>query len=75
MSEIASDPRAQAEEKRAMMDMLRRFEEGAAEGEDALAALESDEEEEDELAKALNGVDLGALPAGIRMRDRTANGR
>lgn len=45
-----------------MLDMLRRFEEGAAEGEDVLAELEAEEEEEgDGLAAALEGIDLGEL--------------
>ncbi len=45
-----------------MLDMLRRFEEGAAEGEDVMAALEAEEEDEDDLAAALDGIDLGELP-------------
>jgi hypothetical protein len=44
-----------------MLDMLRRFEEGAAEGEDVMAALEAEEEDEDDLAAALDGIDLGEL--------------
>lgn len=63
MDQIAADPKAEFEEKRKMMDMLRRFEEAAADGEDTIAALESEEgnEDEDELAAALEGVDLGEL--------------
>ncbi|CAK9782884.1 hypothetical protein CC85DRAFT_240382 [Cutaneotrichosporon oleaginosum] len=58
---IAEDPGAQAEERRAMLDMLRRFEESAAEGEDVLASLEVEDEDEDDLVAALEGVDLGEL--------------
>lgn len=44
-----------------MMEMLRRFEDAAAEGDEALAELEEEEEEDedDELAAALEGLDLG----------------
>jgi hypothetical protein len=62
MESIASDPKADQEEKRRMMEMLRRFEDAAAEGDDALAELEEeegDEDEDDELAAALEGLDLG----------------
>ncbi|GFZ47135.1 hypothetical protein JCM24511_04878 [Saitozyma sp. JCM 24511] len=64
MESIASDPKADQEEKRRMMEMLRRFEDAAAEGDEALAELEEEEEEEDEddeLAAALEGLDLDAL--------------
>lgn len=55
------DPEAEAGEKRKMVDMLRRFEEAYADGED-LTAL--DDEEDDDLAKALEGVDLGEHAVG-----------
>lgn len=42
-----------------MMDMLRRFEDAAAEGDDVMAALEEDSDDDDDLAAALDGVDLG----------------
>lgn len=61
MDQIALDPEAEAAEKRKMMDMLRRFEEAHADGED-LTALE--DEEEDGLAEALEGVDLGRWEGG-----------
>lgn len=61
MEQIAANPETQAQEKRAMLDMLRRFEESAVEGEDALAALDAEEDDDDALATALDGVDLGEL--------------
>lgn len=65
MDQIAADPKAELEEKRKMVDMLRRFEEAAADGDDAMAALEAEEggDDDDELVNALEGVDLGMLPA------------
>lgn len=59
MDEIAADPKAGEDEKRKMLEMLRRFEEGQEEGEDALAGFDDDGELEDELEKALEGIDLG----------------
>lgn len=59
MSQIALDPGAGAKEKADTLAMLRRFEEAAADGEDAMAALEAEEGDEDDLAAALDGVDLG----------------
>lgn len=44
-----------------MMEMLRRFEEAQLEGEDVDDLLKDEDDEEDELEKALNGVDLGKL--------------
>jgi hypothetical protein len=63
MDQIAADPKVELDERRNMMGMLRRFEEAAAEGEDVLAALMAEEEtdEDDGLAAALEGVDLGEL--------------
>lgn len=65
---IAADPDAEMAEKRKMLDMLRRFESAAAEGEDSLRALEAewdgaDDGDDDEaaLAAALDGVDLGGF--------------
>ncbi|WVR08939.1 hypothetical protein IAU60_005998 [Kwoniella sp. DSM 27419] len=61
MSSIAADPSAGLDEKKGMMDMLRRFEEAQAEGDDALEELrrlEEEEGEEEELAEMLKGVDL-----------------
>lgn len=51
------------EEKKGMVDMLRRFEEGAAKDEGWLEQLREDEQE-DELAAALEGVDIGEFLAG-----------
>ena len=64
MQSIKADPKAGMEEKKGMMEMLRRFEEEAAEGggEDLLKQLEGeegDEEGADDLADKLSGVDLG----------------
>ena len=42
-----------------MLDMLRRFEQAQAEGDEALSELEREVDAEDELAAALKGVDLG----------------
>lgn len=49
------------EEKKRMMEMLRRFEQAAAEGDDLAEELDEDEdeEEEEELRKQLEGIDLG----------------
>ena len=54
--EIASDKGVDTEEKSKMMDLLRRFEEGHAEGPNI---DDLDEGDEDELAAAMNGIDLG----------------
>jgi hypothetical protein len=58
---IENDPRANLEERKAMIEMLKRFEEGQMDGEDRIEALDNDEDEDedDELEKALAGVDLG----------------
>lgn len=60
MESISADRDAGIEEKKQMLEMLKRFEETAAEGED-LTGLggELEEEEEDELERALAGIDLG----------------
>ncbi len=59
LDQIATDPKAGKEEKKSMMEMLRRFEEAQAEGNDALAELDDQDEEEDELREKLEGVELG----------------
>ncbi|ORY28764.1 hypothetical protein BCR39DRAFT_533731, partial [Naematelia encephala] len=53
MEAISTDEQAGLEEKKAMLEMLRRFEEGAAGDEEALRELEEDEEEEDEQLRTL----------------------
>lgn len=62
LDSISADPKAGLEEKKAMMGMLRRFEDEQAEGGDGLglglADLE-ESDEEDELRGQLEGVDLG----------------
>ncbi|OWZ74316.1 hypothetical protein AYX14_00256 [Cryptococcus neoformans] len=60
LDSISADPKAGLEEKRAMMEMLRRFEEAEAEGGNGLEELES-EDEEDELITRLQGVDIDSL--------------
>lgn len=61
-----------------MMEMLRRFEDAAAEGDEPLAELEDEEgeeeDEDDELAAALDGVDLGesSLQASEALLQRIA---
>lgn len=62
MDQIASDPQAGIEDKKAMMDMLRRFEGQAGEGgSEEILGLEDDDDDEDELEKRLRNIDLGAL--------------
>lgn len=60
MDQIASDPQAGMDDKKAMMEMLRRFEGQAGEGgpEESLGLADEDEEE-DELEKRLRDIDLG----------------
>jgi len=59
LDQIAADPKADFDEKKRMLDMLRRFEDSQAEGENSLRALEEDVDSEDELERALAGVDIG----------------
>lgn len=62
MDQIATDPKAGMEEKKNMMEMLRRFEEAQVEGDDRFAELEGGDEEEDEeneLRAKLEGIDIG----------------
>ncbi|AFR96129.2 hypothetical protein C343_04246 [Cryptococcus neoformans C23] len=60
LDSISADPKAGLEEKRGMMEMLRRFEEAEAEGGNGLEELES-EDEEDDLITRLQGVDIDSL--------------
>lgn len=60
MESIAGDPKAGLDEKKQMLEMLKRFEEAQADGEDLTSEL-NEELEEDELEKALAGIDLGEL--------------
>ncbi|KAK4685742.1 hypothetical protein P7C73_g4402, partial [Tremellales sp. Uapishka_1] len=57
MDSISANPEAPMEEKRKMMDMLKRFEESQVDGED----FGVDSEDEDELARALRDVDIDDL--------------
>lgn len=61
LDQIATDPKAGLEEKKNMMEMLRRFEESQAEGQDGIEQLdeEDEDEDEDELREKLEGVNLG----------------
>lgn len=60
LDQIAVDPKAGLDEKKKMMDMLRRFEDAQAGEDGALVELdEAGEESEDELEKALADIDLG----------------
>lgn len=65
LQSIKTDPTAGLEEKKGMMEMLRRFEEEAADGgsEELLRKLREEEgeevDEDDGLAEKLAGVDLG----------------
>lgn len=65
MDQIASDPQAGMDEKKAMIEMLRRFEGQTGESGSIkeLGPEEGDEnDEEDELEKRMRDVDLGAFP-------------
>lgn len=61
MADIKADPAAGIEEKKGMMEMLRRFEKEQDGERDLMAQLEAEDvaSEEDELAGKLAGVDLG----------------
>ncbi|WRT69223.1 uncharacterized protein IL334_006207 [Kwoniella shivajii] len=65
LSSIASDPKAGLDEKKNMIEMLRRFEQAQAEGGgDTLAELEElerHEEDEDELLEKLKDIDLDEI--------------
>jgi hypothetical protein len=60
MDQIASDPQAGMDDKKAMMEMLRRFEGQAGEGgpEEGVGSADEDDEE-DELERRLRDIDLG----------------
>jgi hypothetical protein len=58
------------EEKKGMMEMLRRFEDEQGDGEGLMAELEEEEEETDELAQKLAGVDLGMFLKTLGADDR-----
>jgi hypothetical protein len=58
-SDIKTEPSKTTEERAKMMDLLQRFEEENA-NED-IGSMDEDEEEEDDLAKRLEGVDLGGV--------------
>ncbi|ORX39316.1 hypothetical protein BD324DRAFT_619238 [Kockovaella imperatae] len=62
-SEIATDPKVDNDEKRKMMEMLKRFEDAQIEGEEAFEQLKRQEEEyaDDQLLSALKGVDLDTI--------------
>ena len=71
MESIAVDPKAGLDEKKQMLEMLKRFEEAQADGEDLTSEL-NEELEEDELEKALAGIDLGkytSLTVGAVLAD------
>jgi hypothetical protein len=60
MDQIASDPQAGMDDKKAMMEMLRRFEGQAGEsGPEEGLGLEDEHDDEDELEKRLRDIDLG----------------
>jgi hypothetical protein len=67
MDSIAADPKAGMDEKKQMLEMLRRFEEAQADGEDLSAEL--DDEDKDELEKALAGIDLGMSTCEFDLAD------
>jgi hypothetical protein len=61
MDQIATDPQAGLDEKKSMIEMLRRFEQQTGDEDGDLNTLDQDEEEEeeDELERRLRDVDLG----------------
>jgi hypothetical protein len=60
MDQIASDPQAGLDDKKAMLEMLRRFEDQAGtEAQDPGLGLDNDEDDEDELERRLRDVDIG----------------
>jgi len=60
MDQIASDPQAGIDEKKAMIEMLRRFEGQTGEsGSIEELGVEDEDEEEDELERRLRDIDLG----------------
>lgn len=77
ISEIAANPEAGTDEKRKMLEMLRRFEEAQADGESGQIELlgngsdDGDDDEWDELAERLADVDLGkpVLISAVLHRD------
>ena len=73
--QIAVDPKAGLDEKKKMMDMLRRFEDAQAGEDGALVELdEAGEESEDELEQALADIDLGTcLSNGLSGRQWRIN--
>lgn len=59
-ADIRTNSTKNAEERRAMMEMLKRFEEEAVEDEEALLKADrDDDDEEEDLADKLGQVDLG----------------
>jgi hypothetical protein len=72
---IESDPKASLEERKAMVEMLKRFEEGQVDGQSRIEGLDDDEDEdaEDELLRALEGVDIGEQPCTQLVRLRRHN--
>ncbi|ODN80965.1 hypothetical protein L202_03077 [Cryptococcus amylolentus CBS 6039] len=62
LDSISADPKVGLEEKKQMMDMLRRFEETEAEGGNGLEEVGSEAEDEDEeLIKLFEGVDIESM--------------
>ncbi|WWC72945.1 uncharacterized protein I206_106909 [Kwoniella pini CBS 10737] len=67
LSSIATDPKVGMDEKKNMIDLLKRFEEAQAEGENSedflkqLEELEKEEEDQDELLEKLQGIDLDEI--------------
>jgi hypothetical protein len=63
MDQIAADPQAGLDDKKAMMDMLRRFEDQASTDGQDIGGDEDDDgdEDEDELERRLKDIDLGML--------------
>jgi hypothetical protein len=64
MDQIASDPQAGLDDKKAMLEMLRRFEDqaGTDDQDPGLGLDDEDQDEEDDLERRLRDVDIGMSP-------------
>ncbi len=61
-TDIRSEPSKTAEERRRIMELLKKFEEDSLKQDEVDDGEESDDDETNELSKRLRGVDLGELP-------------
>lgn len=70
MDQIAADPQVGLDDKKGMIEMLRRFEQQAENGEGLNLENDgdSDEEDEDELTAKLKDIDLGQSTIRLALR-------